>query len=459
MFVFYFLCVVAIWLGLLSLRGGLRFSSYVRREVARPIADYSPFVSVIAPFRGVDENQRENLAALFEQQYPAYEIVFVTDSANDPGLRIVEEVCSTQSDKLQFVDRSGSDRSLVDRSRFDQSRGERSHDKSLREVESRASEHLSASNRDNLKIVGLKVVIAGAAVDSGQKVHNLQIAVAEIDPNSEVLVFVDSDARPHASWLRSLVAPLADETLGAATGYRWFTAGTFSLSGQLRSVWNASITSALGNESRKNFCWGGSTAIRRSTFENLKIIERWRGTVSDDFTLTKVLQEAELPIKFVPQCLLISDDASSFSELMEFTTRQLKITRVYAAHLWKASLVGSSLFVLVFFGGLLLIAWRWRLGLQVSTPASLLLLIFVLGAAKSWLRLNAVELALTSYRISLQKDLPGHLLLWPVASALFLYNALAAAVSRRINWRGITYELKSPVEAVIIARESKQNGQ
>lgn len=454
MFVFYFLCAIAIWLGLLSLRGGLRFSSYVRREVATPIADYTPFVSVIAPFRGVDENQRENLAALFEQQYPAYEIVFVTDSANDPGLRIVEEVCSAQSDKLQFVDRSFVDGSLVD-----QSLVERSHDKSLGEIESRSSEHLSAPHRDNLKIVGLKVVIAGAATESGQKVHNLQTAVAEVDPNSEVLVFVDSDARPHANWLRSLVAPLGDETLGAATGYRWFTAGTFSLSGQLRSVWNASITSALGNESRKNFCWGGSTAIRRSTFETLKVIERWRGTVSDDFTLTKVLQEAEMPIKFVPQCLVISDDASSLSELLEFTTRQLKITRVYAAHLWKALLMGSSLFVLVFFGGLLLIAWRWRLGLPVSTPAFLLLLIFVLGAVKSWLRLNAVELALASYRVSLQRDLPGHLILWPVASALFLCNALVAAFSRRINWRGITYELKSPVEAVIIARESDQNGQ
>jgi hypothetical protein len=49
--------------------------------------------------------------------------------------------------------------------------------------------------------------------------------------------------------------------------------------------------------------------------------------------------------------------------------------------------------------------------------------------------------------------LPGHLLLWPFASALYLYNALAAAFSRRIKWRGITYELKSASEAVIISRE------
>jgi hypothetical protein len=40
--------------------------------------------------------------------------------------------------------------------------------------------------------------------------------------------------------------------------------------------------------------------------------------------------------------------------------------------------------------------------------------------------------------------------LWPLGSALYLYNTLAAAMSRRISWRGITYELKSPGETVII---------
>jgi hypothetical protein len=36
---------------------------------------------------------------------------------------------------------------------------------------------------------------------------------------------------------------------------------------------------------------------------------------------------------------------------------------------------------------------------------------------------------------------------------LFLCNALLAMSSRRIKWRGISYELKSATEAVIIARE------
>jgi hypothetical protein len=37
-----------------------------------------------------------------------------------------------------------------------------------------------------------------------------------------------------------------------------------------------------------------------------------------------------------------------------------------------------------------------------------------------------------------------------LTAALFLYNALAAARSRRIEWRGVTYELKSATETAII---------
>jgi len=434
--VYYFLAVVAIWLGLLSLRGGLRFSSYVRRELAAPASDYTPFVSVIAPFRGADRGQRENLTAIFEQRYPAYEILFVTDSTADPGLQIVEGVLASKFDKLQFVD--DPQISLV------------------REGTDDPRRDLAATVDDNLKIVGpftSRIVIAGAASDSGQKVHNLRKAVTEIDARTEVIAFVDSDVRPHPDWLRSLVSPLGDNNVGATTGYRWFVPPGASVFGQLRSVWNASIASALGKRSEANFCWGGSTAIRRTVFEKLNVVESWRGSVSDDFTLTRVLQQAKLPVKFVPQCLIVSFDDCRPGELIEFTTRQLKITRVYAAHLWKAILMGSAQFVLVFFGGLGLVLMRWRLGLPLGLTLLMLSIIFVLGAAKSLIRYRAVQLALANYNLPRWSGLPAHLCLWPFASALFLYNAVAAAFSRRINWRGISYELKSPAEAVIIARD------
>ena len=169
--------------------------------------------------------------------------------------------------------------------------------------------------------------------------------------------------------------------------------------------------------------------------------------------MTRALHEGDLPIKFVPQCLTASFEDCSLSELIEFTTRQLKITRAYAAHLWRGVLIGSVLFVLVFFGGLTLVVIRALLGLSFATPLVLLLIILALGSMKSHFRLRAAAEVITEGRMRSLGTTLVHLSLWPLASVLYLYNALAAVFSRRITWRGITYELKSPTETVILSRE------
>lgn len=387
MYVYYFLAALACWFGLQSLLNGRRFDAYVRRETSRALPDYVAFVSVIAPTRGVEDGFAENVRPLLDQDYPAYEVIFVFDDAADAAVPIVKQL-------------------------------------------------------------GGRTVISGPANGTGQKVHNLIAAVDEIDPRCEVIVFVDTDARPDRNWLRELVAPLSDENIGASSGYRWFVPERGGLASRLRGVWNASIASALGADTSKNFCWGGSTAIRRATFARLNVVQRWAGTVSDDFTITKVLKEAKLPVHFTPNCLVPSVGDCDFRELLEFTTRQIKITRVYAPHLWLPLMLGSGLFTVVFFGGIgLLIATR-------SVPVLVILaVLFLLGAAKGLIRWRAISVPLAEHRSRLNQDLWAHIFLWPFASLLYFYNTIVAAFSRRIKWRGITYELKSPTEAVIIARE------
>ncbi len=398
MWVFYVFASLLVIQAAVSLRGGVRYLSYVRRELAKGKSDFTPYASVIAPCRGVDQGLRENLAALFRQDYTAYEIIFVTDSAADPALAVIEDV------RREFGAR-----------------------------------------------VASRVCIAGEAESGGQKVHNLRAAVREADAKSEVFVFVDSDARPGENWLRQLVAPLADEHMGAATGYRWFIPVKGGLSSTLRAVWNASIASALGEQSGRNFCWGGSTAIRRATFERARVMEEWEGAASDDFAMMRALRRERLPIHFAPACLTASHEDCDLRELLEFTTRQLKITRVYAPHLWQVVLLSNLLFVLVFYGGIALTLARAALGLSAAATLPYVVALYALGTLKAFLRWRAVRLALAQFRAELRRDAPAHLFLWPLASALYLYNALAALFSRRIVWRGITYELKSPHETVIIA--------
>ena len=394
-YIFYFFAAVLIFLGCKSLRGGIDYLNYFKQELAKPAPNFTPLCSIIVPCRGIDADLKENLNALFHQNYPNYEIVFVVDNEKDSAVFVIEKLINNRA----------------------------------------------------------KLIVAGKAKKEGQKVHNLREAVRKVSGKSEVFVFVDSDARPNENWLKDLIAPLHDKNIGCATGYRWFIHKKGNFAAHIRSVWNASIASALGENANKNFCWGGSTAIRRTTFEKLNVREKWCGSLSDDFMLTRILQKENLPIYFVPQCLTATVEDCSFSEFLEFSTRQMKITRVYAANLWKASFIGSFLFTAIFWTGVVLLffvsSWHFWLTLTI------LLIIFALGWAKSQIRLNAVKLVLKDYEKKLDQSFLWHNIFWVITPAIYLYNNFMALLSNEIVWRGIKYKLVSPEKTEILLSGEK----
>jgi cellulose synthase/poly-beta-1,6-N-acetylglucosamine synthase-like glycosyltransferase len=425
-FAFYFFAAASVFLGWKSLRNGVAYLEFFKREINKPESDFAPFVSIIAPCRGLDADLEANLNALFRQDFPSYEIVFVVGDERDEAASVIKKLINRRDDG--------------------EAQREGKSEKNLHLKNSASTGRLCGEN-----LLSAKLLVAGATENESQKIHNLRRAVAEVSERSEVFVFVDSDTRPDKGWLQNLIAPLEDETVGAATGYRWFVSKRGNFASQLRAVWNASIASALGANAKNNFCWGGSTAIRRATFERLNIREKWRGALADDYALMRVLRENSLPIRFVPQCLTATIEDCNFRQMLEFTTRQMKITRVYAPHLWLASLVGSFLFAFTFWTGILILffASGWHFLLTLA----LLLIIFALGAAKARLRLNAVRLVLKDYENQLNRTSITQTTLWTITPILFFYNNLAALLSRKIVWRGIGYEMISPTETRILKRK------
>jgi cellulose synthase/poly-beta-1,6-N-acetylglucosamine synthase-like glycosyltransferase len=394
-YVFYILAALLIYLSYKSFRGGIDYLNYFKRELAKPPSNHTPLVTVFAPCKGIDQDMQANFDALLQQDYPEYEIVFIVDETDDDAAGVIESA--------------------------------------WREAERH-----------------VKLVVAPKSVESSQKVENLREGVLHASPESEVFAFVDSDVRPSQSWLRNLVAPLSDEKVGAATGYRWFFSGRETVGSEMRNVWNASIASALGPNRRTNFSWGGSTAIRRDAFDRLNIRERWRGTLSDDFTVTRAMNEAGLDIVFVPGALTASVEDCTWHQLFEFTTRQMKITRVYSPNLWALSFFGSGLFTIVMLTALLIMIFSPKNDLPVVVAMFTLLAVTVFSIGKSWLRLNAVHLALPQYKAKLRRQFLPQITLWALAPAIFFFNGLAGLFSRRIKWRGTTYEMVSPTETRVL---------
>ena len=177
--------------------------------------------------------------------------------------------------------------------------------------------------------------------------------------------------------------------------------------------------------------------------------DKWRGTLSDDFALTRVVREAGLPIVHVPQAITATVESCTFRELLEFTTRQMKITRVYMPQLWLVSFFGSGLFCGVMLSAVAILMLSRNTFAFIAAAATLLLVI-ACSIGKSSLRLRAIKVALPQYAAELTRQFWTQNTLWLLAPAIFLYNCICALFSRRMVWRGTKYELKSPTETVII---------
>jgi len=396
-YIFCIFAAVLIWFSVKSFLGGIAYLRYFRAELSAVRPDWQPFATIIAPCKGLDDGLEQNLTALLELDYPEYEVIFVVDDPEDPAVKVIQAVSQT---------------------------GEGYRKKTA-------------------------LTVAPKATDSSQKVENLREGVIHADPRSEVFVFVDSDARPSPAWLRALVAPLRGETIGATTGYRWFISEDPSLASEIRSSWNASIASALGPNARSNFCWGGSMAIRRDTFERLNIRDRWHGSLSDDFTVTRAMNAGDLPIKFVPEALAASVENCTIGQLFEFTNRQMKITRVYMPKLWLMSFFGSALFNSVLISAFLIVIFSRANTALVWAAIFTLITVSGFSVGKAWTRLRAVRLVLSQHARALERQWLTQNTLWLITPAVFLVNCFSA-LSRRMRWRGTEYEMASPEVTKII---------
>jgi ceramide glucosyltransferase len=393
---FYILAIEQILQGLYSFWQGRSWLRLARRRSVLGSDFYTPRIALICPVKGLEPGLDENLGALTDFDYPDYEIFFAVASENDPAFPVLKQ--------------------------FQAAIGKKIH-----------------------------VVVAGPPDGCGEKVNNVRAAVQEAGESFGVFVFTDSDGRPGSRWLSQMAGPLSDQNLGAVTTFRWYFRQRGGFWSALASAWNAPIATHL-TEHGKNFCWGGGTAIRREQFTKAGILEEWNGSVSDDLSMTRALQRARLPIRFAPECLVPNVWSCTAEELLEFTNRQMIITRVYQPNLWAAAGIGAVLYCAAVLLGIALFGVK----LISGAPAVQLLLpiaaVMILSIARGALRLAAVLDLLPEWKSKLLADAWVWTLLAPAVPFLALWNCGVALFSRRIRWRGIRYELVSPAVTRILKR-------
>ena len=397
---FYIFVIAQIALGVYSLWDGFEWFRMVRRRLSTHAGFYAPVAALICPCKGNEPSLEENLAALTRFEYANYEIYFSLATSLDPALKIIERV-------------------------------------------------KAASQRP------VHIVIAGPPENCSEKVYNLRRAVEALPEKFEVLVFTDSDVRLTRGWLTKLIAPLQDSRIGATTAYRWLIPsgrfGAGAIASSLASAWNAAVATMLGRP-RENFCWGGGTAIRRTTFNDAKVLEAWQGAASDDFAMTRALEEFGKPIVFCPECLAATLHPWTGADLLEFTNRQILITRVYSPRRWMMGAAAHLGYSLTLLYAAFVVLSEMIEGDPWGNLALIALVIPLLAAMKGAIRTIAVSEVLPEWKAKLHEWGWVWFALAPVVPFLFSWNFIASLFSKRIRWRGIRYELVSPTVTRILTR-------
>lgn len=243
-------------------------------EAVRGARGFTPPVSLLKPLHGAEPNLEAHLESFFRQDYPGFEILFCTRSADDPGLAIAHRVAAGYP-------------------------------------------HIPA-----------RFLATGEETYINAKVSSLELMHGAA--KHDIFIISDSDVRVAANYIREVVGPFADEAVGAVTClYRgeadssfWSKLEAAGMSVEMTSgVLTANLLEGM------KFALGPTMAVRRRCVESMGGFGILGPYCSDDFLLgARVAEQGEVVVlsRHVIDHIILN---LSFMASLRHQTRWMKSTR------------------------------------------------------------------------------------------------------------------------------------
>lgn len=361
-----------------------------RIVVPPPPAAGAPRIVVLVPVRGIGPATRRFFELLMAQDYPNFRVLLLVESAADPAVELLR----------------------------------------VPGMERRA-----------------RLVVAGEATASSQKVHNLLAGVEGIEPEDRVVVLCDADSILPANWLTQLTQPLRDGEAEVTTTFRMLIPRRRQLSLCLYAY--ADVSLALSARPPFTFyCWGGSTAVLADRLPRLDLPRFWQGAYSDDLAFSEAVRKARLKGKLMRHLLLPSDFDMSAAAVARFSRRQFFVlTQHMPLIALGAGLVPALPFLF------------WTSAIVRTVEGSVvapyaMVAVFLLDALRAWLRYDGVrrvagEEAARRFRCAALAGWALSVPLGPVA----IVSVLRTFLMREVTWAGIRYRLRGPRKVEVLERE------
>jgi ceramide glucosyltransferase len=136
---------------------------FFRSERRKKLGNFTPSVSLLKPVRGVDFGSYENFASFCRLEYPEYEILFGVNDGADPAVPLIQRLIA------EFPQRK------------------------------------------------IRMMVGSEDLGTNRKVNKLARLAREAQ--HDVLALTDGDVRVGPEYLREVVAPFADDNVGAVTSF------------------------------------------------------------------------------------------------------------------------------------------------------------------------------------------------------------------------------------------------
>jgi ceramide glucosyltransferase len=357
---------------------------HFRRQRMDVDPSFTPPVSLLKPLHGTEPNLAEHLEGFFQQDYPAYEILFCARTPNDAGLQIAREV-ATRYPAVQ--------------SRF---------------------------------------VTSGEPPFANAKVASLD-RMAQLAQHA-ILIVSDSDVRVGPQYLRAVVAPFADKEVGLVTcPYRGVPSPAPAANGRrAAALWTQLEGAGMSIEMTAGvlvanmlegmqFALGPTMAVRGTCVQEIGGFCVLGQYCADDFLLGNLVAAKGHRVVFSHHAIDHIVLNTGFVASMQHQVRWSKSTRFSRpkGHLG-TSLTFSMPFALLACAAALGLHWPWIAAISLAWGiGNRMLLAAIVGAA-----------------VVQERSLVRTMLLFPVRDLMGFCFWLASYGSNTILWRGEEYTLE-----------------
>lgn len=357
---------------------------------------FLPKATVILCMRGADPFLPDCLQGLMAQDYPNYQLRIVIDSPEDPAWEVVEKT-----------------------------------------LQNRNATSITISPLEERRLTCCL------------KCSSLIQAVSGLDADCEVIAILDADVVPHHTYLRELVAPLANPKIGVASGNRWYSPVGDQWGSVVRYVFNAP---AVMQMTAYKMPFGGALAFKADILRDSPLLERWGRSLTDTPVLAGVFREQGLGVAFVPSLMMGNLEGCKLPNFIRWMKRQLLMVRLYhpPSKWWAIIAHGTVISLIPALSVALLLTsvltGQWEVfaaitsGLVLYGIGSLSIILILERYVRKVLKTHDGEI-LAPFSLpkllQIMVAIPLMQFIYPIA----LYSVM---LMRNVNWRGVRYEVHGP---------------